>query len=139
MSTDPSQAITLVDQETRPWPFGTAHSTGTECSPLLASILATETLETVAASRESGFQAVEDYIRDGGYRMNSEDRILDNITFWVYPAGLSGPYHEAEDGSIKQHGLLVTVEQGAKVVDVVMAVKRDFVEEGTAHVHVPAL
>ena len=96
-------------------------------------------LPAIAASRDSDFQAVDDYIRGGEYRMNSEDRILDNIIFWVYPAGLSGPHHEAEDGSIRQYGLLVTVEQGAKVVDVITAVKSEFVDEGTAHVHVPAL
>ena len=128
-----------VDQETRPWPFDTARTTAAECIPLLASILTTDTLPTVAASRDSGFQEVDDYIRDGQYRINSEDRLLDNVTFWVYPAQFSGPYHEADDGSIKQHGLLVTVEQGATVENVMAAVKGGFVDEGTAHVHVPAL
>lgn len=93
----------------------------------------------IAASRNSGFQAVEDYIRNGRYRRDSEDRILDKIIFWVCPAGQPRPYHEEEDGSVRQHGLLVTVEQGATVMDVVAAVKGAFVDEGTAHVHVPAL
>ncbi|KAH9913668.1 uncharacterized protein B0H18DRAFT_164160 [Fomitopsis serialis] len=52
------------------------------------------------------------------------------------PEGLSGPYHEMEDGQVKEHGLLVTIEQGVKVADMLKAVKGAFVEEGTVHVHV---
>ena len=39
---------------------------------------------------------------------------------------------------MKQHGLLVTIEYGAKVVDVVEAIRGALPEEGTAHVHVAA-
>ncbi|KZT69799.1 hypothetical protein DAEQUDRAFT_726109 [Daedalea quercina L-15889] len=139
MSATTTKAPVPVDQETRPWPYDLARTTGTECTPLLAAILAGGTVQQIAASRDSDFDSVEGHLRSGEYRLDREDRMLDSVMLWVYPAGLPGPYHEAKDGSVKEHGLLVTAERGAKVQDVMLAVKDAFVEEGTAHVHVPAV
>ncbi|KAH9832932.1 uncharacterized protein C8Q71DRAFT_244822 [Rhodofomes roseus] len=138
-TTTQAQGPIPVDQETLPWPFDIARSTGTTYRPLLAAILATDTLPTVPVAPDGGFQAIGEYLRSGEYLMDAEDRSLERITFWVCPAGTAGLFHEAEGGEVKEHGLLVTVERGAKVDDVVEAVKGAFVEEGTAHVHVPAV
>ncbi|KAH9929843.1 uncharacterized protein B0H18DRAFT_1117367 [Fomitopsis serialis] len=107
---------------------------GPHACPLLAAILATGTLTTVASEPGLNFRGVERWL-------DAEDRTLKSLrlVFWVYPEGLSGPYHETEDGQVKEHGLLVTIEQEAKVADMLKAVKGVFVEEGTAHVHVPAV
>ncbi|KAH9912369.1 uncharacterized protein B0H18DRAFT_1127294 [Fomitopsis serialis] len=94
----------------------------TSCTPLLAAILATGTLTTVASGPGSNLRGVEEHIRGVERWLDAEDRTLKSLVFWVYPEGLSGPYHEMEDGQVKEHRLL-----GA------------FVEEGTVHVHVPAV
>ncbi|KAH9928167.1 uncharacterized protein B0H18DRAFT_264416 [Fomitopsis serialis] len=135
----PPQVPIPVDQETRPWPYDTARSTGTSCTPLLAAILAADTHNMVASGPGSDFRSVEEHIRGVRPWLDAEDRTLKSLVFWVYPEGLSGPYHETEDGQVKEHGLLVTIERGTKVADMMEAVKGAFVEEGTAHVHVPAV
>ncbi|KAH9914443.1 uncharacterized protein B0H18DRAFT_959812 [Fomitopsis serialis] len=112
---------------------------GPHARPLLAAILATGTLTTVASGPGSNFRGVEEHIRGVERWLDAEDRTLKSLVFWVYPEGLPGPYHETEDGQVKEHGLLVTIERGAKVADMLKAVKGAFVEEGTAHVHVPAV
>ncbi|KAH9910511.1 uncharacterized protein B0H18DRAFT_196454 [Fomitopsis serialis] len=111
----------------------------TSCTPLLAAILATGTLTTVASGPGSNLRGVEEHIRGVERWLDAEDRTLKSLVFWVYPEGLSGPYHEMEDGQVKEHRLLVTIERGVKVADMLKAVKGAFVEEGTVHVHVPAV
>ncbi|KAH9837991.1 uncharacterized protein C8Q71DRAFT_571752 [Rhodofomes roseus] len=120
----------------RKWPFNTARSTGTECMPLLAALLAASALDEISTSLHD-FSDVEGFIRGRG-RIDAEDRTLDASLFWVYPSSFWGPFRETEEGGVKQHGLLVTIERGAKVTEAMEAIKANFQQDGTAHVHIAA-
>ncbi|EPS98138.1 hypothetical protein FOMPIDRAFT_1079436, partial [Fomitopsis schrenkii] len=115
------------------WPFDAARSTGTTCTPLLAALLASSVIDEVETS--SDFADVKRYIRSQ-YTVDAEGRTTGASMFWVYPAGYWGPYRETEEGGVKQHGLLVTIESGAKVEEAVKAIRDSLPEEGTAHIHV---
>lgn len=119
----------------RKWPFDAARSTGTTCKPLLAALLASNEKDEISTS--SDFADVEEYIRNQN-DVDAEDRTTNASMFWVYPTGYWGPYRETEEGGVKQHGLLVTLERGAKVMEAVKAIRAALPEEGTAHVHVAA-
>jgi len=128
-----STPTTPSSSSTRKWPFNAARSTGTECTPLLAALLAASTLDEISIGSDTTQMA--GYIRG---QVDAEDRTLDARMFWVYPMGLWGPFRETEDGSIKQQGLLVTMERGVKVADAVEAIRANFHGDGTAHIHVAA-
>ncbi|KZT71123.1 hypothetical protein DAEQUDRAFT_724486 [Daedalea quercina L-15889] len=119
----------------RQWPFNAARSTGTTCTPLLAAILAASTIDEI--SNSDGYADLEGYIR-GQDRVDAKGRTLEPIMFWVYPTGFWGPYRETEEGGVKQHGLLVTIERGAELTEAMEAIRGNLPEDGTAHVHVPA-
>ena len=120
----------------RKWPFDTARSTGTTCKPLLAALLASSVMDEISTS--SDFADVEQYIRGQHAVTDAEDRTAGALMFWVYPTGYWGPYRETEEGGVKQHGLLVTIERGARVMKAVQAIRAALPKEGTAHVHVAA-
>ena len=51
--------------------------------------------------------------------MDDSGKTTVGVVFWVYPTGLHGPYHETKDRQIKQHGVLLTIEPGVSVAEVV--------------------
>ncbi|KAH9913731.1 uncharacterized protein B0H18DRAFT_158278 [Fomitopsis serialis] len=135
----PSSSTPTTSSSSPPpkWPYNAARSTGTECTPLLAALLAASTLDEISIGSDTFQMAMAGYIR-GQERVDAEDRTLEARIFWVYPMGLWGPFRETGDGSIKQQGLLVTMERGAKVAEAVEAIKANFHGDGTAHIHVAA-
>lgn len=111
-----------------------------ENNPLLASLLATDSLDEISTAENFG--AVERYIRNQG-RLDSAGRTTSGLMFWVYPTGMRGPYHigslgqdEEERGEVTTHGLLVTVERGAALSDAVATIRLEFRMSGISHVHI---
>ena len=100
----------------KPWPLSVSRSTGTENSSLLHALLAASTFDEI--SNIDDYATVRAYVASTG-RANDSGMTTVGIVFWVYPTGLHGPYHETDDGQIEQHGVLLTVEAGAPVAEVV--------------------
>ena len=100
----------------KPWPLSVSRSTGTENSSLLHALLAASTFDEI--SNIDDYATVQAYAASAG-RANDSGMTTVGIVFWVYPTGLHGPYHETDDGQIEQHGVLLTVEAGAPVAEVV--------------------
>jgi len=78
---------------------------------------------------------VQRYVISQGRTDNSGKTTL-GLVFWVYPTGLYGPYHETEDHQIKQHGLLLTVEPGVSIEEVVKRAKAGLKDNVIVHEHV---
>jgi hypothetical protein len=118
-----------------PWPISVARTTGTQCSALLQSLLATSTFDEI--SNADDYASVHRYVKSQGRADNSGNTTL-GLVFWVYPTGLYGPYHETEDHKIKQHGLLLTVEPGVSVEEVVKRARAGLEDDVIVHEHVGA-
>ena len=54
----------------------------------------------------------------------------------MYPTELHGPYHETEDHQIKQHGVLLTVEPGVSVAEVVRRARAGLRDDVLVHEHI---
>ena len=106
----------MSEINSKPWPLSVARSTGAENNDLLHALLAASTFDEI--SNADDFTAVEGYIQNQG-RVDDSGKTTVGLVFWVYPTGLHGPYHETEDRQIKQHGVLLTVEPGVSVAEVV--------------------
>lgn len=98
-------------------------------------------------SSAENFCAVETYVRTAGRRNRADDELPENgrtergLLFWVYPSRLWGPYRKTVDketGRVKveRHGLLMTVEEGARVGDVLDGAREGLTIGVLRHVHV---
>jgi hypothetical protein len=106
---------------------------GTDNHGLLQALLTTTTLDEI--SNANDFAAVQNYVK---YQAKADvfGRTTVGLVFWVYPTGLYGPYHQTEDHRIKQHGILLTVEPGALVADVVNTARAGLVDGVIVHHHI---
>jgi hypothetical protein len=100
----------------RSWPFSNARSTGEENQGVLDCLLATNALDEISSAAD--FIAVKEYVEGKG-RVDETGKTTVGTIFWVYPTGLDGPYHKEEDGRVRRHGVLFTVEASASVEEVV--------------------
>lgn len=123
----------MSQSDHKPWPFSTSRSTGTENSSLLQALLATSCFDEI--SNIDDFTGIRDYVRNRG-RVDDSGTTTIGLVFWVYPTGLHGPYHEKEDGQIQQHGILLTIEEGASVARVVETVRACMPSDTIVHVHI---
>lgn len=104
------------------------------------------TLGLPELSSAEDFCAVETYVRTAGRRNARDDELPADahtqraLLFWVYPARMWGPCREAMDKetgllTVQRHGLLMTVEEGAFVGEV-LEQAREHLRVGTLrHVH----
>ncbi|KAF5345535.1 hypothetical protein D9758_011995 [Tetrapyrgos nigripes] len=113
-----------------PWPSYVTRSTGQESQTLLYALLATQKFDEISNAED--FSAVQRHIIAQGKASADESGILRTrfgVVFWVYPTGLYGPFRNTEEGEIKEHGLLLTVEPGASVEEAVTRA-REALQEG---------
>ncbi|TCD62548.1 hypothetical protein EIP91_006753 [Steccherinum ochraceum] len=133
------------------WPFTAARSTPisptssnttTQTHPLLPSLLAAAHLDELSSA--DAYAAIASYVRTQGRSTSTStpEHTTVGLTFWVYPTGLKGPYHVTDEGEVKQHGVLMTVERGASVDEVVRRAREALEgvialdEGGVGHEHV---
>lgn len=138
----------LKSLATDKWPFSIARSPAltTDLSErLLHILLILDHDEIPNYSAES----VEQYVCNRGRRRNKGRNLAPDGTtqrafwFWFYPTGLLGPYRELTDDDtgeerLEKHGLLVTVEEGAQVQDVVRGAMDGLVMGELRHTHIAA-
>lgn len=118
------------------YPYTVARSTGTAYPALLAALLAAP-LNIDEVSSAEDFVAFEQYVIH--HCMPDENGITQSgHLVWLYPEGLYRTYHETEEGNIEHHGLLVTIERGARLSDVVERARSCLRGGVLAHEHVAA-
>lgn len=118
------------ESQANQWPFSAARSTpissttstnNAQTHPLLPSLLAAAHLDELSSA--DAYAAIASYVRSQGRSSPSPDSTSEHttvgLTFWVYPTGLKGPYHVTDEGEVRKHGVLMTVERGASVDEVV--------------------
>ena len=115
------------------WPFSVSRSTGEMNKGLLHALLATSNFDEI--SNADDFIAVHNYVKSQG-RVDDSGKTTVGLTFWVYPTGLHGPYHETEDHQIKQHGVFLTAEPGVSVTQVVEAARARLEGDKILHEHI---
>ncbi|EIN13469.1 hypothetical protein PUNSTDRAFT_129151 [Punctularia strigosozonata HHB-11173 SS5] len=118
--------------DSKPWPCTVARSTGTQSKDLLYSLLATADFDEISSADD--FNAVKEYISGRG-AINQLGLTTVGLTFWVYPTGLHGPYHITDEGNVEEHGLLLTVESGVAVGDIVEHARAGL-KETLVHEHI---
>ena len=119
----------------KPWPLSVARTTGMENYGLLQALLAASTFDEI--SNADDYAGVQRYVKAQG-RADDLGKTTVGLVFWVYPTGLYGPYHETEYHQIKQHGVLLTVEPGVSVAEVVKRAKEGLKDDVIVHEHVSA-
>jgi hypothetical protein len=93
------------------------------------ALLATNAFDEISDADD--FASVEEEIRVKGYATkDSGGRTQKGVVFWLYPTGLYGPYHLLEDGTPECHGMLVTVEPGVHMQEVVSEMKKRLTTNG---------
>ncbi|KAK0189201.1 hypothetical protein F5146DRAFT_1058346 [Armillaria mellea] len=131
------------------WPNSIAASTNPSdilSSPptlnLISAMLTTFELDEVSTVDEG--RAIVQYILRHGMINPDTRRLQSGVMFWVYPEGGGGPYEESkeEDGRVKGgrvllHGLLVTIENGAKMDRMVGSILQHLPRNGIGHLHFP--
>jgi len=115
--------------KSRKWPFTAARSTASECSDLLAALLATNAFDEISDADD--LQAVEDQIERRGFV--DRGRTRGGLVFWLYSTGLYGPYHDLEGGAVERHGILVTVEAGVEVKEFMSELRNRLTKNGVYH------
>ncbi|PCH38904.1 hypothetical protein WOLCODRAFT_158435 [Wolfiporia cocos MD-104 SS10] len=118
------------------YPFTAARTSGDDPSSqaLLASILAAGgSIDEI--SNIEDFEGVERYLTGSG-RASADGRIKFGLVFWLYPTGMYGPYHITEEGEVKRHGTLMTVEPGARISTVMERARAALRTEGIGHEHI---
>jgi len=123
----------------RPYPYSLAQS-----GLILESLLASCALDEISTA-EPGLGALARHLLHAGHvlpalhqRPREEQVLRGGVAFWLYPTGGKGPFEKLEDGRVRKHGLLLTVERGATVGDVLREVEGKLPERGIEHLHVPA-
>ncbi len=119
----------------KPWPLSVARTTGTENYGLLHALLATSSFDEISDADD--YTAVQRYVKSQG-RADDSGKTTVGLVFWIYPTGLHGPYHETEYHQIKQHGVLLTVEPGVLVAEVVKRARAVLKDDVIVHEHVSA-
>ncbi|KAK0203073.1 hypothetical protein DFS33DRAFT_955879 [Desarmillaria ectypa] len=130
------------------WPNATATSTSPSdisSSPpalnLISAMLTTFELDEVSTADEG--RAIAQYVLRHGMINPDTQRLQSGVMFWVYPEGGEGPYEETKgDGREKTgrtllHGLLVTIENGAKMEGMVGSILKHLPRNGIGHLHFP--
>ncbi|KAF9806871.1 hypothetical protein IEO21_08493 [Rhodonia placenta] len=116
------------------FPYAIARSTGTECAPLIAALLAAQiSLDEISDAED--YTPFTEYIKNRG-RAGDDGKIRNGIIVWLYTTGLHGPYHETDDGGIEHHGVLLTIESGAKVEDIVARARAALRHGVISHEHI---
>ena len=123
----------MSQTDPKPWPCSVARSTGEKSHDLLQALLATSAFDEI--SNADDFTGVQNYARNRG-KADHSGKTTVGLVFWVYPTGLYGPYHETEDKQIKEHGVLLTVEPGALVSEVVERARAALKDDIVVHEHV---
>ncbi|RXW21429.1 hypothetical protein EST38_g4436 [Candolleomyces aberdarensis] len=120
----------------RPYPFSQARATGAAYPALLAAILAAGTLDEISAGSREADAGIEPYIRGRGFVDRNSNRTRCGVIFWLYPTGLHGPYRTDENGELRQHGTLITIEPGADVNEAAQQARQALRRSGIGHVHI---
>ncbi|KAF7430380.1 hypothetical protein PC9H_006085 [Pleurotus ostreatus] len=129
-----SESDTVTVNRTQ-YPFQTARSTAADHPALLSALLASDAFDEI--SDADNFSAVETYMASHG-RVNEAGQITAGFAFWLYPTGKNGPFHLAEDGTVKKHGTLITVERGATMRDAMERVRASVNQDEVTHEHIAA-
>lgn len=128
------------------WPYTVARSSSSSSveEKLLHALLI---LDHDEISNADDCEPVERYLVGAGRRrkrhLERDGRTERSVVFWVYPTGLWGPYRRLTDEEtgaerIEKHGLLLTVEEGALIQDVVQRAREGLVMGEIRHEHVAA-
>lgn len=131
---DMSESATITVDRTQ-YPFQAAQSTAADHPALLSALLASDAFDEISDADD--FSAVEKYMTSQG-RVNEAGQITAGFAFWLYPTGMYGPFHLAEDGTVKKHGTLITVERGASIRDAMERVRASVSQDAVRHEHVAA-
>ncbi|KAH9950763.1 hypothetical protein B0H21DRAFT_459295 [Amylocystis lapponica] len=117
-----------------PHPLGAAQSTGGSCPALLAALL---TIDLDEISSADDYEAIAGYVAARG-RAGEDGRTRRGLVLWGYPTCEGGPCRTFADGHVERHGVLFTVERGARAQQVVQQARVAIPAGGIAHVHVAA-
>ncbi|KAF5345000.1 hypothetical protein D9757_001473 [Collybiopsis confluens] len=128
--------MSQLNSSVKPWPLSVARSTGSENQDLLHALLCSSAIDEI--SDVDDYDAVRSYATHQGLKADESGKIAIGLIFWVYPTTLHGPYHENERRGIEKHGVLLTVESGASVDEVVKRVKDGVRPNEIVHVHICA-
>ncbi|KAK0218234.1 hypothetical protein IW262DRAFT_1124389 [Armillaria fumosa] len=131
------------------WPNTIATSTNSPdilSSPptlnLISAMLTTFELDEVSTVDEG--RAIVQYVLRHGMINPDTRRLQSGVMFWVYPEGGGGPYEDLKEedgrgksGKVLLHGLLVTIENGAKMEGMVGSILKHLPRNGIGHLHFP--
>ncbi|KAF5389087.1 hypothetical protein D9757_004952 [Collybiopsis confluens] len=124
--------MSQLNSAVKPWPFSVARSTGSENRDLLHALLCSSVIDEI--SNVDDYDAVRSYAIHQG-KVDASGKIAIGLIFWVYPTTLCGPYHENERHEMERHGVLLTVEPGTSVEEVVRRAK-DVQYHDIVHEHI---
>ena len=113
--------------------FSTAQSTEANSQELLISLLVAGNLAEISDADD--FEAVRGFIKTQGRVDSGTNKTTTGVTFWLYPTGLHGPYHETDDGSLELHGALITIAEGVLLDDAVEKTRHAVTTGRLVHKH----
>ncbi|KIJ67356.1 hypothetical protein HYDPIDRAFT_84836 [Hydnomerulius pinastri MD-312] len=93
---------------------------------LLAALLAAGDIDEISDAED--FASVGNYVNGIGH--SSRGKTAVGLVFWLYPTGLHGPTRKLEDGTIEYHGILVTVEPGVDVKEIIDGLRNRLTKVG---------
>ncbi|KZV97437.1 hypothetical protein EXIGLDRAFT_366375 [Exidia glandulosa HHB12029] len=128
------------------WPYTVARSPSSSSAgdKLLHALLV---LDHDEISDTDDCEGVERYLISAGRRkkphLDRNGRVHRSVIFWLYPTGRWGHYRRVRDEEtgeerLEKHGLLITVEEGALIQDVVQRAREGLVMGELRHEHVAA-